>query len=340
MTISALTERAKKILQLVINNYIVTGSPIGSHALIKNYGLPWSAATVRATMAQLSNMGLMDKPHVSAGRIPTETGIRFYVDYLLSKVELSKNRRVNISRRYENMNATLDEVIAQTSSILSEVTHCAGLATLSRSNYMIVKSAELVKLARNRILVIFVLEGGVTERTVIRINKDIDAKMLDRMSGYLNDVAVGFTLGEMKTKVYEQLKNERKVYRELIESVFGFKNVIDRKEIRSEIYIKGQGSILQNASLEHPSQIKVLFKTFEEKDVLLRILETAMKEGGTRVYIGNANGVIEGYSVIVTPYGRDKRLGSIGVFGPMRMNYSQIIPVVEYTAGIVSKSIE
>lgn len=336
MEITQLNERGKTILKLVIDNYIDTGNPIGSFSLVKNYDLPWSSATVRCALGELTGIGFITQPHASAGRVPTEKGIRFYLDFLLTKTDLPMEKKVYIKRRYREIQGTLDEVVAETSSVLSDFTSFAGLATVSRASYMTIKSAEIVKLGESKVLVIFVLEGGITEKTLIRMNRRVHPDMLERMSRYLNDIAVGFTIEEVKTKVLNQVKSEKEAYRDLVQSLLGIKKGLNKK-VRSEIYIKGQSSIVEKSQITNPAQIRDLVRALEEKDMLLGILETAMKGEGTKVFVGNTNGVMEGYSLIVAPYGKERTLGTVGVLGPMRMNYSEIIPLVEYTAGLVSK---
>ncbi len=335
MAVTVMDDRAKTILDLVVRNYIKTGVPVGSFALVRDYRLPWSSATVRYVMAHLSELGYLTKPHSSAGRLPTEKGIRYYIDYLFTKPRLPRYKRLSIRRRYMRVEGTLEEVVAETSSILSDITHFAGIATVPRTDFMTIKSAELVKLSEDRVLVMFVLEGGITEKTLIRVGRPVQADMLERMSRYLNELAVGFTMEEFKRKVVKQIKHEKEVYRMLVDSLESMDELMRRKT-RSSVFVKGQGTIFDTPGFDDPSRLRDLVKTLDEKEVLYEILNVAMKGDGVRVLVGSANGIVEGCSVIVAPYGFDKRKGTVGVFGPMRMDYSQVIPIVEYTAGVVS----
>jgi len=339
MTISRLTDRGKKILRLIINNYISTGNPVGSFALVKNFGLPCSSATVRKTMARLTDDGYITQPHTSAGRVPTEKGIQFYVGTLLYNSKLSKEKRVDINRRYNEMEGTLDEIMEETSRVLSDISNCAGLATAPITKYTKIKSAELVKLGESKVLVIFVLEGGITEKTLIRMEREIHPDVLESMSRYLSDISIGFTIEEVKTKVVEQLKNERQLYGELLKSLLDINKAFEKKG-QADIFIKGQTSIFENAQFSDPTQLRELIKTLEEKEILVDILDDAIQEDGTSVFVGTSNGIIQGYSLVVAPYGKERRLGTLGVLGPLRMDYSQIIPLVDYTAGVVSRYID
>jgi heat-inducible transcriptional repressor len=333
------SERGKQILRLIIDYYIKTEEPVGSYALVESYGLPWSPATVRGTMAELMDQGYLSQPHLSAGRIPSEKGIRFYIDFLLYPPQLSQEKRVLIRKRYEQTEGTLDEVIQETSRMLSDISHCTGLATLPNARFMKIKSAELIKLGDKKVLVIIVFEGGMTEKTLIRIDMEIPKDMLQRMSRYLSELAVGLTLDEVKALVISDLKFEKQLYDELIQSVIRFSRRIFEQSAQSNIYIKGQTSIFENSERTSPERLRELFRAFEEKSVLVDILDKVVKEEGTGVFVGSENGVMKGYSLVAAPYGRERKLGTLGVLGPISMDYSRIIPLVDYTARVVSKII-
>lgn len=337
MDAAKLSERGKQILRLVIDYYIKTEEPVGSYALVENYGLPWSPATVRSTMAELMDQGYLTQPHLSAGRIPSEKGIRFYVDFLLYPRQLSQEKRVLIKKRYEQTEGTLYEVMQETSRMLSDISHCTGLATLPSARLMKIKSAELVKLGDRKVLVIIVFEGGVTEKALIRIDRKISEDTLQRMSRYLSELAIGLTLDEVRALVINDLKFDKRLYDELIQSVIKFSRKIFEQRIQSNIYIKGQTSILENSERTPPERLRELFRAFEEKSVLVDILDKAMKKEGTEVFVGSENSVMEGYSLVTAPYGTGRKLGTLGVLGPISMDYSRIIPLVDYTARVVSK---
>jgi heat-inducible transcriptional repressor len=329
-----ISERAKRILNLIIDYYIKTAEPVGSSMLVKNYNLELSPATVRNTMAELMEKGYLVQPHVSAGRIPTEKGIMFYINSLPHPQRLSEEKREIIRRRYKQIGGTIDEVIHETSKVLSDISRCAGLATLPSRRFMKIESAELVKLGDKKVLVIIVFEGGMTEKTLIKTDKKIPNDMLKRVSDYLNKLAVGLKLDEMRT-LLKKLKDESRLYRDFIESVIKLSGKFEHELF--DVYIKGQTSIFENSSFNNPQELKEMLRAFEEKSFLVDILDKVMKEDGTRVFVGSQNGVMDGYSLVAASYGKDKRLGTLGVLGPIYMDYSQIIPLVGYTARIVSK---
>ncbi len=334
-----LSERGKRILNLIINHHIKTGEPIGSSTLIKSYDLPWSPATVRTTMADLMNEGYLSQPHVSAGRIPSEKGFRFYIDSLLYPQTLSLKKMVVIRRRYERIEGTLDEVMHETSKMLSDISRCAGLVMLPRARLMKIKSAELIKLGDKTVLFIIVFEGGMTEKTIIRMKREAPDEVLKGLSRYLNELALGLTLDQLRELVLDKLKSEKRLYNELVLNLLRFSRNIYEQKIQSDIYIKGQTSILENSKWTPPGPFRKLLKAFEEKSVLVDILDKAMKGEGTRVFVGSEIGKMEGYSLVAAPYGGGRKLGTLGVLGPMRMDYSKIIPLVDYTARVLNEII-
>ncbi|GBD38040.1 Heat-inducible transcription repressor HrcA [bacterium HR37] len=330
-----LSERAQKILNLIIDCYIKTAEPVGSAQLVKSYNLKCSSATVRNIMAELMDKGYLMQPHVSAGRVPTEKGIRFYVNSLPYPNKLPDEQKAAIERIYKEVDGTIEEVMYETGKVLSDISRCASLVTLPNTRFMKIESAKLVRLGEKKVLVIIVFEGGLTEKTLIRTERRVPKDALERMSEYLNRLAVGLTLGEMKG-VLDRLRRERKIYKEFIEGVIKLSGKFEQGFI-SEVYIKGQTAFFEHISLSNPKEFKELIRIFEEKSFLIDVIDKVMKEDGTKVFIGSESGIMKGYSLVAASYGNDKRLGTLGVLGPMRMNYSQIIPLVDYTARIVSK---
>jgi len=338
MTVSKITIRAKRILKLIVHNYIQTGKTTSSFALVKKYDLPWSSATVRSTMSELMDDNFVSQPHKSAGRVPTELGMRFYIDYLLSTHELPNEKRNDILNRYNAIEGTIDEVLQATSTMLCDISHCAGLATAPAAQFMKIKSAELVKLGETAVLVVFIFEGGLTEKTFVKLEKRVKYDILEKASNYLNDIAVGLTLEEVSTKVVNQIRNERKYFKLLIQKILESYNSL-YKNFKTDVYIMGKTSILTVSEIDDPARLQELIKALDEKEFLAGILDNALDGGRAGVLIGGENGVMEGYSLVAAPYGSDKRLGTLGVLGPIRMNYSQIIPLVNYTASLLSKLI-
>ena len=337
MTTLEVSEREQRILYLVIDNYIKTGEPVGSSCLVSKYKLPWSPATIRSVMFDLMDKQYLVQPHISAGRVPTEKGIRIYINSLLNQKELPRSKRTVIKRRYRQLNGTFNEVIYETSIMLSDISNCTGLATLPSTRSMKIKSTKLIKIAEKKVLVIIVFENGMIDQRMIRLSRKIPEGMLRKLSDRVNKLTMTLTLDEVGSIVIDKLKHERKIYREFFERVMKFWTGKSDKGVKSGVYIKGHPSIFDNYSLNNPDGLKDLFRALEEKSFLVEILGKAMNEGSTIVFLGEENGVPAGYSVVAAPYGTNKNLGTLGVLGPLHMDYAQIVPLVDYTAKIVTK---
>ena len=337
MTTLEVSEREQRILYLVIDNYIKTGEPVGSSCLVSKYKLPWSPATIRSVMFDLMDKQYLVQPHISAGRVPTEKGIRIYINSLLNQKELPRSKRTVIKRRYRQLNGTFNEVIYETSIMLSDISNCTGLATLPSTRSMKIKSTKLIKIAEKKVLVIIVFENGMIDQRMIRLSRKIPEGMLRKLSDRVNKLTMTLTLDEVGSIVIDKLKHERKIYREFLERVMKFWTGKSDKGVKSGVYIKGHPSIFDNYSLNNPDGLKDLFRALEEKSFLVEILGKAMNEGSTIVFLGEENGVPAGYSVVAAPYGMNKNLGTLGVLGPLHMDYAQIVPLVDYTAKIVTK---
>jgi heat-inducible transcriptional repressor len=337
MTGLGLSVREKRILHLIIDHHIKTGEPVGSSFLVSRYHLPWSPATVRNVMFELMDKNYLVQPHVSAGRVPTEEGIRIYINSLLNPKELPKSKRSVIKKRYKQLDGTFDEVIYETTIMLSDISNCTGLATLPSTRYMKIKSTKLIRIADKKVLVIIVFDNGMIDQRMIRLHRKIPDGMLHKLSDYVNKLTMALTLEEVESIVIDKLKHERQIYREFLERVVKFcTNKFDER-LKSGVYIKGHPSIFDHYSLNNPEGLKDLFKALEEKSFLVEILGKAMNEDSTIVFLGAENGVPSGYSVIAAPYGTNRSLGTLGVLGPLHMDYAQIIPLVDYTAKMVSK---
>ncbi|HEX9665484.1 MAG TPA: heat-inducible transcriptional repressor HrcA [Thermodesulfobacteriota bacterium] len=336
MTNSEVSTREKRILYLVIDNYIKTGEPVGSSCLVSKYRLPWSPATVRSVMFELMDKNYLVQPHISAGRVPTEKGIRIYINSLLDQKKLPKSKRTVIKRRYKQLDGTLNEVIYETSIMLSDISNCTGLATLPSTRSMKIKSTKLIRIADRKVLVIIVFDNGMIDQRMIRLSGKIPDGMLRKLSDYVNKLTMALTLDEVESIVIDKLKHERRIYREFLERVVKFSTGKFDERLKSAVYIKGHPSIFDNYSLNNPEGLKDLFRALEEKSFLVEILGKAMNEDSTIVFLGAENGVPAGYSVIAAPYGTNKNLGTLGVLGPLHMDYGQIVPLVDYTAKIVS----
>lgn len=331
--------KRKKLLACIVDHYIKTGNPIGSSNLIKLYKLRSSPSAVRNELNLMMKCGLLVQKHISSGRIPTEKGIRCYIDSLLT-ASTKRNNMIEIaSSKYKDIDGTLDQVATAISSdLLSSFTHTACLVTLPDIKFMKIQSFKVVQFSEKKILLILVLEGGITEKTYIKLDTQIPSSQLNNISNYLNSLTYGLTLNEVKNKVLSKLKSNKPQYSQFVENLFKFSVEVCEKEKDIEVLINGKLSELNDNALDNLEVSKNLLHVFEHKDFLVDLLSKVVDENrSTKVFIGTFNGMPTGCSLIAAPYGYRNSYGSLGVFGPMRMDYSEIIPLVNYTAEYLSR---
>jgi heat-inducible transcriptional repressor len=335
----ALTERDKNILRIVVKDYINTGEPVGSRTVAKQSDLNLSPATIRNVMADLEDMGLLHHPHTSAGRVPTEQGLRLYVDTLLDRQALSSPEQEEIKNTYAACRADMSQLMRGTCRILSAFSHYTGIVMAPPLQETIFKRIEFIRIKRNQILVIFVTAAGLVQNRVVEMEEELSHNELDKITMYLNDMMAGLTLREVRERIVEVMRREKMTYDELLQKTLQLGGeAIDAQEER-DLYIEGQTNILDEPAFANVGRMKDLFKAFEEKSVLVKLLDRSMKAQGVQTIFGSECGVagIEGCSLITSTYGYPGHfLGILGVIGPQRMNYSRIIPVVDYTAKLLT----
>jgi heat-inducible transcriptional repressor len=334
-----LTERDKNILRIVVEDYITTGEPVGSRIVAKQSDLSLSPATIRNVMADLEDMGLLHQPHTSAGRVPTEKGLRLFVDTLLDRQELSFPEQEEIRSTYEACRADMPQLMRGTCRILSAFSHYTGIVMAPPLQETIFKQIEFIRIKRNQILVIFVTASGLVQNRVVEMEEDLSQDELGTITTYLNDLLIGLTLREVRERLVEEMRREKMAYDELLQKTLQLGGGTVEAQEERDLYIEGQTKILDEPTFADVERMKELFKAFEEKSVLVKLLDRSMKARGVQILFGSECGVagIEGCSLITSTYGHPGRfLGILGVIGPMRMNYSRIIPVVDYTAKLLT----
>ncbi len=339
-----LSERKKKILYAVINDYIQTALPVGSQTISKHYNVGLSSASIRNIMAELEEMGYLTQPYTSAGRIPTDTGFRFYVDTLLKIKALKRQEQERIRswlKRNKLKRIDVEEVMKETSRVLSLFTKHLGLVLAPKITNTEIKRIELVHIRDGYVLVILVSISGVLHNRMVDIGETVSQADLDRMSNFLNSIASHLTIKELKKKILEEMKREKNLFDKLLKKALeiGRYAVTDAEE-DEEIYIEGRTNILTQPEFSDIQKMKKLFNAFENKALLIKILDECMESEGIQVYIGSENEIeeIKGCSIIAKPYRVcGETLGTLGVIGPTRMDYGRIIPLVEYTAELVSE---
>lgn len=342
--IRELNERSRDIFRQIVDVYLETGEPSGSRTISRRLSIALSPATIRNVMADLEDAGLLFAPHASAGRLPTEAGLRLFVDGLLEVGNLTDDERRTINERCAGSGRSVEGLLEQATEALSGLARCTGLVMAPKTDQAL-KHIELVSLSIGRALVVLITESGVVENRLIEIPPGLPPSALVEASNFLSARLVGRTLGEAREEILDELEAHRaeldQLTSKLVESGLA---IWGGGENGRALIVRGQAHLLEDVQaigdLEH---IRTLFSALEKKELLVKLLSKADKAEGVQIFIGSGNDMfnLTGCSMIVSPYrdGRQRIVGAIGVIGPTRINYARIIPMVDYTAKLVGRLI-
>jgi heat-inducible transcriptional repressor len=342
-----LDARARQILRAVVHEYLETGEPVASNALARQPGIPLSSASVRAVLADLEALGYLDKPHTSAGRIPTDKGFRFYADVLVRLRDVGGRDRELIDLQYDPARglATPDVLLVDTSRLLHSLTRYAGLVSTPRENERF-RTIDFVRLRENRILAVCVLGSGAVKNRLLTVDFLVTQDDLDRASRYLQELlSHAQTLREVREALARELQSDRALYDELTGRalVLGSR-AVDIDTDSPSLVVEGETSLAGERTLaENVEKLRALFRILQEKQQLMGLLERTALAGELTLFIGDETGLdgADGVAVVASPYRRGEDvLGAIGVIGPTRMMYGRVIPIVEYTARMLSRTLD
>ena len=342
--IDQLNERSREIFRLIVDNYVKTGEPIGSRTISRRVSMNLSPASVRNVMADLEDLGLLFAPHTSAGRMPTETGLRLFVDGLLEVGDLSSAERENINGRCAASGRGFEEVLTEATTMLSGLSHCAGMVVAPKSDAPL-KHIEFVSLAPDRAMVVIVSGEGMVENRVIDLPPGTPPSALAEAGNYLNARLTGRTLAEARVEILAELETDSAKLDEISSRVIeaGLATWAGDKS-DAILIVRGHANLLDDVNaVEDLERIRTLMGTLETKKGLVRLLDLAESGEGVQIFIGAENKLfgISGCSVIVAPFTnrREQIVGAIGVIGPTRLNYARIIPMVDYTSKVIGRLI-
>ncbi|WP_305044983.1 heat-inducible transcriptional repressor HrcA [Geoalkalibacter sp.] len=340
---AALNERSRKILEAIIEDHIASAEPVGSRSITRRHGLGLSPATVRNVMSDLEEMGYLVAPHTSAGRIPTEKGYRFYIDSLLRIRALSPQQKERIRRYYRRRGLRADELLREAGRVLSTLSHYTGIVMAPQFTTSVFRHIEFVRLSQGRILVIFVAENGLVQNKIIESGEDLAQHDLEQMHNYLNRAYAGLPLAEVKKRLLREMSQDKALYDRLLSrSMRLFQAALTGEESR-ELFIEGFSRMLEQPEFSDLERMKRLFKAFEQKSLLVEFLDKCQSSQGVQIFIGSETEYreIDGCSLITARYSSaGGTIGTLGVIGPTRMAYSQVIPIVDYTAQLMSQLLE
>lgn len=335
--------RSLEIFKSLVEIYVDQGGPVGSKTLSERLETTLSPATIRNIMVDLEEAGLLYSPHTSAGRIPTVKGLRFFIDGLLEQKELTLEERYQLEKQAITKNKNLDEIIDDTSHILADLSHCASLVLVPTPEHVRIKHVEFLPLSEGKGLVVLVSSEGSVENRIITLPDGITLSQLQSASRFINAHLIDHTLEESMKLIQTALKQERHQLDVLSQILIqqGLAVSLDGEDDGSLI-VHGQSQLLQSIqTVEELEQIKNLFFTLERKETASKLIQSSLDANGVKIFIGTEHELFKksGCSLIVSPYKNEMQqiIGLIGVIGPMHMNYRRIIPLVNYSAQLISK---
>jgi heat-inducible transcriptional repressor len=337
------SERMKRVLGAVVEGYIGTAEPVGSKVIAKDLKFNLSSATIRNIMSELEELGLLYQPHTSAGRVPTEKGFRFYVDYLLDIRDLDEAERQGIRSKYLSYQTEAEDLFRETSRILSSSSHYLGVVWAPKMSSVVLQHIEFVRLKKHVVMAILVSLTGFVYHRVIEVEDDFSQSELDHLSDYMNRFLTGLTLQLARERVIDQMRVEKNIYDRLFAQALRLAQEALSPSDETDVFIEGRTNIIHEPEFGNVSIMTDLFRTFEEKATLVKLLDKCMNPRGVQIAIGSESEVqeIETCSLVTSTYSyKGEVLGALGVIGPRRMNYSKVIPLVDYTAKLLTEILD
>lgn len=339
--IQELNERSRHIFRFIVDCYLETGQPVGSGTIARGSGLDLSPASIRNTMADLESCGLLYAPHTSAGRLPTETGLRLYIEGLMQMGGLSAEERRTIESTCTAKGRPINEVLEKTTSLLSGLSACASLVIAPKTNKSI-RQIQFVQLGLRKILIVLVLENGLVENRVMDMPEDVPAHALIMASNYLNSKLSGKTIETVQGEIAADIKENRTKLDTITQSLVAHGIALPAQSTEGYIIVRGQSRLLEDVkALEELERARILLGYLEEQKNMLSILDNIGNADGVQIFIGTENKIFDqsGWSMVISPYrnASEKIVGAIGVIGPTRLNYDRVIPMVDYTSRIIGR---
>lgn len=350
-----LSRRAQKILQAVVSEYLQSGDAVGSRTVTRRHELGLSPATVRNVMSDLEELGLLEQRHSSAGRVPTHSGLRFFIDSLLKVKTLSPKDQEDIRGQMLRAGGAVgaagsgrpspEEVLRRASRVLANLTQHAAVVIAPDPDALRLSQIEFVPLRDGKLIAILVTSDGRIENRLITLDSSLDPRRLERVHNYLNQLLSGMTLDEVRERVIREISDEKNRYDgEVAEALrLGHSVFVLPPERPAEVLVTGQANLLEVGAAPDPdreSRMRELLRTLEDKETLLRLLDRTRTSAGMQVFLGaeTALAALSGSSVVATPYGpEDTPIGALAVIGPMRMNYGKVMSVVDFTAELMTE---
>ncbi len=334
--------RDRKILEDVIRTFIETGSPVGSRTLARKATHGLSSASIRNVMADLEDGGYLTQPHTSAGRVPTAAGYHYYIDSLMESRVLSADKRRYIRDHLEQVLTDVEDLMGMVTHLLTELSHQIGIVVAPVLGEATVKAIHFVNLSGRRVLCVVESEGGLVENRIVQTVQPLTSEELVEISNYLTAHFSGLTLRQIRDRLLELMAEDREQIDRLLESAISLAQQAVATAEGPEVLFEGTESILTRPELADVSRIRRLLETFTDKAELVRLLDQLIGGSGTQVIIGEDSELTSdlNFSLVATTYGSGNRtLGALGIFGPSRMEYERVVPLVDFLGRTVSETL-
>jgi len=340
---SDLGRREREILRAIVQDYIQTGDPVGSQPLLSRHGLDLSPATVRNVMADLEALGLLEKPHTSAGRIPTAAGYRLYVDLLVKVRQPSPADRERIEKLAQDAPA-VESLLGNAAELLHSLSQHAGVVSTPGPMSDPTRHLEFVRLRDNRVLAVFVSQAGLVTNKLVQLDQPLSASELEVAAGYLNEKLATSSLAQLRVAILADMRADESALRELMANALALaERVFPAPGAASgTVLVDGEESFLDAPEFADVGKARALLRAFAEKDRVLRVLDRVLEAREVQIFIGAESDLasVSDVSVVAAPYSRDGRvLGALAVIGPTRMNYARVIPLVDLTSREISRAL-
>jgi heat-inducible transcriptional repressor len=335
-----LGEREREVLRAVVQEYISSGDPVGSQHLTRKGEFDVSSATLRNVMSDLEALGYLEKPHTSAGRVPTDQGYRFFCDVLL-KLQAPNPKERELIQQGLNISSGTEEAFSEATRVLHSLTHHAGVVLTPRPGQLAFERIEFIRLRGDRVLAILVSSNGQVQNKLVTLDFELSGDELVRAANYLNELLRKG--GDLREKIRTELETEKAQYDQLTAKALKLGAAATAFEQNERVLIEGTGSFLDEPEFADVDRIKNLFRALEEKNKLLRLLDQVQRAREMQIFIGAESEFSSAgeVTVIASPYTSGETvLGTVGVIGPTRMNYQRVIPLVNFTAQVLSRVLD
>ncbi len=338
-----LTEREQEILQTIVQEYIASAEPVGSRTVAKHSRLRLSPASMRNIMADLTEKGYLEQPHTSAGRIPSDIAFRFYVDSLLKLDPLSEQEQQAIASFLSRAGLELSDILRQASKLLSSFSQQVSMVLAPQQGVARWHQIDFILVRAGLVMAIMVFQGGLVQNKLVEVDKATSPDDLIRFSNYLNETFRGHTLSQVRRAVLREIRHTRRRFNALYRKAYSLMHQTLRTEGQPELFVDGTLHILNQPEFADMASMRELLEILEERSRLLELLDKVSTRQGATVVLGKELdwGEHKPWSMISSPYhSEDSTLGVVGIFGPMRMDYAKVLPVVDFTARILSQMLK